>query len=136
MQPNSLNASVSYGDKSSSKVLGLGKVVITPDLLLVNVMLVETLGYNLLSVYQLATLGFSTFFDIDMVVLMWCKSPKVAFVGYVKNGLYVIDFSEKTTTPMTCLIAKVDVGWLWHHQLANVNLRSLQNLLKVTTSVD
>lgn len=43
-------SSITYGDKSTSKVLGLGKVVITPDMKLVDVMLVETLGYNLMSV--------------------------------------------------------------------------------------
>ena len=60
LRPNTTNVSVSYGDKSQSKVLGLGKVVVTKDVTLVNVMLVETLGYNLLSVSQLAIIGFGT----------------------------------------------------------------------------
>ena len=46
MRANHLNTTVYYGDKFKSKVLGLGKVVIAPDISLVNVMLVETLGYN------------------------------------------------------------------------------------------
>jgi hypothetical protein len=79
---------VSYGDKSSSKLLGFGKVVITPDVSLVNVMLVKTIGYNLLSVCQLATMGYATYLDVDFVVVMWSKNLKVAFVGYVENGLY------------------------------------------------
>jgi hypothetical protein len=99
MRPNLSNASVSYGDKSSSKVLGFGKVIVTLNVSLVNVMLVDTLGYNLLSIRLLATLGFATFFDIDFVVLMWSKTLKVAFVGYVKNGLYVVDFSGKPLQP-------------------------------------
>jgi hypothetical protein len=56
LRPNSSNVTVSYGDKSSSKVLGFGKVVITSDVSLVNVMLVETIGYNLVFVCQLATI--------------------------------------------------------------------------------
>jgi hypothetical protein len=114
LRPNTSNVTVSYGDKLSSKVLSFGKVVITPDVSLVNVMLVETIGYNLLSVRQLATMGYATYFDVDIVVVMWSKSLKVAFVGYVKNSLYVMDFSEKYTTAAICLIAKADVGWLWH----------------------
>jgi hypothetical protein len=70
LRPNSSNVMFSYGDKSSSKVLGFGKVVITPDVSLVNVMLVETIGYNLLSVYQLSTMGYATYFDVDFVVIM------------------------------------------------------------------
>ena len=130
LRPNSSNTTVSYGDKTRSKVMGLGKVVVTPDVSLVNVMLVETLGYNLLSVRQLAIMGIATFFDVDMVVLLWSKSLKVAFVGYVENGLYVVDFSGKTTTAAICLFAKEDVGWLWHRRLAHVNMRALQSLHK------
>ena len=50
MKPNINQITVSYGDRSKSKVLGLGKVVVAPDISLMDVMLVETLGYNLLSV--------------------------------------------------------------------------------------
>jgi hypothetical protein len=128
LRPNTSNVTVSYGDKSSSKVLGFGKVVITPDVSLVNVMLVETIGYNLLSVRQLDTMGYATYFDVDIVVVMWSKTLKVAFVGYVENDLYVVDFSKKPTMAAICLIAKANVGWLWYRRLAHVNMRALQNL--------
>ena len=80
MKPNINQITVSYGDRSKSKVLGLGKVVVAPDISLVDVMLVETLGYNLLSVRALGKIGFAVFFDNDIVVLMWSKTLKVAFV--------------------------------------------------------
>jgi hypothetical protein len=105
LRPNPNNAQVSYGDGATSKVLGLGKVIITPDLSIGDVMLVETLSYNLLSVRQLAIMGFATFFDIDIVTLLWRKSLTVAFVGYVENGLFVVDFSKKPTMDATCLMA-------------------------------
>ena len=75
-------------------------------------------------------MGFATFFDIDTVALLWSKTLKVAFVGHVENGLYVINFSERPTKTATCLMAKADVGWLWHRRLAHINMRSLQSLLK------
>ena len=121
---------VSYGDKSKSQVLGLGKVVVTPNISLVDVMLVETLGYNLLSVRALGKMGFAVFIDNDIVVLMWSKSLKVAFVGYVENNLYMVNFSGKTTTNAICLFGKADEGWLWHRRLGHVNMRTLQRLHK------
>jgi hypothetical protein len=127
--PSSLGY-VTYGDSSRSKVLGLGIVVISQNVIVEDVMLVETLSYNLLSVAQLADMGFATFFDVGIMVLLWSNSLKVAFVGHVKNGLYVIDFSEKVTKAATCLMAKVDVGWLWHRRLGHVNMRTLQSLHK------
>jgi hypothetical protein len=121
---------VTYGDSSRSKVLGLGKVVISQNVTMEDVMLVETLSYNLLSVAQLADMGFATFFNVGIVVLLWSKSLKVAFVGHVKNGLYVIDFLEKVTKAVTYLMAKVDAGWLWHRRLGHVNMTTLQSLHK------
>ena len=64
------------------------------------------------------------------MALLWSKTLKVAFVGHVEDGLYVINFLERPTKTATCLMAKVDVGWLWHRRLAHVNMRSLQSLLK------
>jgi hypothetical protein len=121
---------VTYGDSSRSKVLGLGKVVISHNVTVEDVMHVETLSYNLLSIAQLPDMGFATFFDVGIVVLLWSKSLKVAFVGHVENGLYVIEFSDKVTKAATCLMAKVDVGWLWHRRLGHVNMRTLQSLHK------
>ena len=111
MKPNINQITVSYGDRSKSKVLGLGKVIVAPDISLVDVMLVETLGYNLLSVRALGKMGFAVFFDNDIVVLMWSKTLKVAFVGHVENDLYVVDFSGKTTAGPMCLFGKADTGW-------------------------
>ena len=110
LRPNRDGHTVTYGDRSKSKVLGLGKVVVTLDVSLVNVLLVETLGYNLMSVASLADMGFGTYFDKGIVVLMWSKSLKVAFVGYVEHGLYVVDFSRESNRTTMCLMAKGDVG--------------------------
>jgi hypothetical protein len=81
-------------------------------------------------VAELANMGFATFFDVGIVVFLWRKSLKVAHVGHVENGLYVINFSKKATKAATCLMAKVGVGWLWHHWLGHVNMRTLQSLHK------
>jgi hypothetical protein len=112
MMPNVNNITVTYGDMSQSEVLGLGKVGVTPNISLVDVMLVETLGYNLLSVRALGKMGFAFFIDYDIVVLLWSKSLKVAFIGHIENNLYVVDFSGKTTTSAMCLFGKADVGEL------------------------
>ncbi|KAK1644620.1 hypothetical protein QYE76_062425, partial [Lolium multiflorum] len=124
LRPNINNITVSFGDNSTSEVLGFGKVVVAHNITLVDVMLVKTLGYNLLS------MGFAVFIDNDIVVLLWSKTLKVAFVGYREHNLYVVDFSGTTTSSAMCLFGKADVGWLWHRRLAHVNMRTLQSLHK------
>jgi hypothetical protein len=129
LQPNDDQIIMTYAGKSKSKVMGFGKVVVAHNITLVNVMLVETLGYNLISVRALGKMGFAVFVDDDIVVLMWSKSLKVAFVGYVEHDLYVVDFSGQATTSAMCLFEKANVGWLWR-RLAHVNMRTLQSLHK------
>ena len=130
LRPNIHNTTVSFGNNAKSEVVGFGKVVVAPDVTLVDVMLVNTLGYNLLSVRALGKMGFAVFIDNDIVILLWRKSLKVAFVGYVENDLYVVDFSGKTTTSAMCLFGKADMGWFWHCRLGHVNMRTLQILHK------
>src|ERR1043165_8001659 len=117
---------VQFGDANTSKVLGLGKVIISPDSSIEKVLLVKTCAFNLLFVRQLAMMGLCTFFDKDMVTLMWSKTLKVAFVGHVEDGMYVLDFSRAPTNIAMWLMAKVNVGWLGHRRLAHVNMRSFQ----------
>ncbi|KAK1666845.1 hypothetical protein QYE76_055004 [Lolium multiflorum] len=82
LRPNINNITVvSFGDNSTSEVLGFGKVVVAHNITLVDVMLVKTLGYNLISVSALGKMGFAVFIDNDIVVLLWSKTLKVAFVG-------------------------------------------------------
>ena len=71
-----------------------------------NVMLVESLGFNLLSVRALNKMGFAVFLDIDIVVLLWSKTLTVAFIGYVEDDLFVVYFSGKTTSNSMCLFER------------------------------
>ena len=129
---DSLKASsnISFGDNSKGKVLGLGKVVISSDASLKNVMLVQSLHYNLLSTIQLARAGYDSHFGEFHVTVFKRSNLKVVFVGHVEDNLYVVDFSKEKTHLATCLMAKADVGWLWHRRLAHVGMRNLQALLK------
>ena len=54
--------SITFGDNSKGKVKGLGKIVISNDLSISNVLLVESLNFNLLSMAQLCDLGFKCIF--------------------------------------------------------------------------
>jgi hypothetical protein len=72
---------VAYRDSSRSKVLGLDKFLVSHNVTMEDVMLVESISYNLLSVAQLADMGFATFIDVGIVVLLWSKSLKVAHIG-------------------------------------------------------
>ena len=58
-----------FGDDGKGKVMSLGKIAISNNQSLSNVLLVNSLSYNLLSVSQLCKLGFNCLFtDVDVTV--------------------------------------------------------------------
>ena len=65
----SLDEDVTFGDNSKGKVVGLGKVAITKDLSISNVLFVESVSFNLLSIAQFCDLELiCTFSDSEVVV--------------------------------------------------------------------
>ena len=104
---------ITYADKGKSKVLGLGKVAISKDRHMDKVMLVESLGFNLMSVSMLCDLDMVIMFGTYCcIVLMESDNSKV-FEGFWRGDLYIVDFSTGPQ-PATCLLAKTSEDWLWH----------------------
>jgi transposase InsO family protein len=54
----------------------------------------------------------------------------LAFEGVLDDKLYLVDFSRENVDLDACLIAKTNMGWLWHHLLAHVGIKNLHKLLK------
>jgi hypothetical protein len=112
---------ITFGDGNQGLVKGLGKIAMSPDHSISNVFLVESLGYNLLSVSQLCKMGYNYLFtDVDAL----------DFKGVLDGQLYLVDFTKNNAELDTCLIAKINMGWLWHHRLAHVGMKNLHKILK------
>jgi hypothetical protein len=62
--------SITFGNNGKGKVKGLGKIAIFNDISISNVLLVESLNFNLLSVAQLCDLGFKCIFGVDNVEII------------------------------------------------------------------
>ncbi|KAK1698437.1 hypothetical protein QYE76_015134 [Lolium multiflorum] len=115
-------SSITFGDNSKGKVLGYGKVAISKDLCLEMIMLLESLGYNLLPIYHLADACYNSYFTNHCLKVFRSDNLKLVLVGYVENNLYVVDLSKESPSSSTCLMAaKHDEGWLWHRRLGHVN---------------
>jgi hypothetical protein len=55
-----------FGDNREGEVLGLGKIAISNDNLISNVLLVNSLRYNLLSISQLYEMGYNCLLQITV----------------------------------------------------------------------
>ena len=118
---------VTFGDNSKGKVVGLGKVAITKDLSISNVLLVESVSFNLLSIAQLCDLGLICTFS-DQEVVVTCKENKsLIFKGFRHGNIYLVDFSSNDVSLATCLFSNNSMGWLWHRRIAHIGSRRPSN---------
>jgi hypothetical protein len=121
---------ITFGDGNQGLIKGLGKIAISPDHSISNVFLVNSLDYNLLSISQLCKMGYNCIFTDIGVTVFRRSDDSIAFKGVLEGQLYLVDFNENKAELNTCLNAKTNMGWLWHHRLAHVGMKNLHKLLK------
>ena len=83
---------ITLGDNSIGNIQGLGKVAISNNLSILNVLLVAPLSFNLLSV------GLQCLFTPSEVVVSKMDDESVIFKGFRYNNLYLVDFSSDDAT--------------------------------------
>jgi transposase InsO family protein len=67
----------------------------------------------------------------DKGVTVFRKSDgSFVFKGVLRGKLYLVDFIPEEVELDRCLIAKTNMGWLWHRRLAHVGMRNLHKLQK------
>jgi thiamine kinase-like enzyme len=93
-------------------VIGLGKVAITLEHSISNVLHVDLLSYNLLSVSQLCEIGYNCLFMDKGVEVFKREDSSIVFMGRLKGKLYLVDFKKSKAKLETCLVAKSRMGWL------------------------
>jgi hypothetical protein len=118
---------ITFGDNSQGKVLEFGNIAITNEHSISKV-LVESMNYNLLSVSQLCEIGNNCLFTNKGVTVFRRSDSSFAFKGVLRGKLYLVDFIYEQVKLDKCLIAKTNMGWLWHHMLAHVGMRNLHKL--------
>jgi hypothetical protein len=121
---------ITFEDGNQGLVKGLGKIAISPDHSISNVFLVDSLDYNLLSVSQLCKMGYNCLFTDVGVTAFRRSDDSIAFKGLLDGQLYLVDFNDNKAELENCLIAKTNMGWLWHCRPTHVGMKNLHKLLK------
>jgi hypothetical protein len=120
---------ITFGDNSQGQVHGFSKIAITTEHSISKV-LVESLDYNLLSILQLCEMGYNYLFTNKGVTVFRRSDGSFALKCVLRDKLYRVDFIQEEVELDRCLIAKTNMGWLWHRRLAHVGIRNLNKLQK------
>ena len=115
--------SITFGDNGKGKVKGFGKITISNNMSISNVLLVESLNFNLLSMAQLCDLGFKCIFGVDDVEIISVDGSNLIFKCFRYENLYLVDFNASEAQLSTCLFTKSSIDWLWHRRFGHVGIK-------------
>jgi hypothetical protein len=73
-------------------------------------------------------MGYNYLFTDKGVTVFRRSDGSFAFRGVLRGKLYLMDFIPKEVELDKCLIAKINMGWLWHRRIARVGMRNLPKL--------
>jgi hypothetical protein len=120
------DGSVSFGNDDSTKIIGKGTVRIgNKNEKAENVLLVEDMKHNILSVSQMCDQGHKVTFNSQKCEIRKEGSGKlVATAARTSSNIYVLNEigNEK------CCLGKEDESWLWHRRMGHMHF---DNLVKV-----
>jgi hypothetical protein len=122
------DGSVSFGNDDSSKIIGKGTVRIgNKNEKAENVLLVEDMKHNLLSVSQMCDQGHKVTFDSQKCEIRKEGLGKlVATAARTSSNIYVLSEigNEK------CCLGKEDESWLWHRRMGHMHFDILVKVSK------
>jgi hypothetical protein len=75
-------------------------------------------------------MGYNYLFTDVGVTIFRRSDDSIAFKGVLDGQLYLVDFNDNNAELDTCLLAKTNMGWLWHHRLVHAGMKNLHKLLK------
>ena len=104
---------VTFGDNSKGFVIGIGEVInigISNSPIIPNVLLVEKLKHNLLSISQLCDKGFEIKFEKDKCKI-FDQSKNLLFEGFRNHNIYILNMNIKNNSDL-CLSANHDDPWI------------------------
>ena len=116
---------MTYGDNNKGKILGKGTIGNENIFLIHDVLYVEGLKHNLLSISQFCDRGYQVTFRTNSCEIRLPNSKEVLLVGKRSNNVYLLDISKSTS--IGCLSTKNEESWLWHKRIAHIHMHHLIN---------
>src|ERR1044072_9262210 len=122
---------VGFGGNQKGKIIGSGTIGYGKSSSIKNVILVEGLMHNLLSISQLADNGHDVIFNQKSCQVVSQKDGSILFNGTRKNNIYKISMSYLVKQNAKCLLSVNEEQWVWHRKLGHVSLRRISQLNKL-----
>src|ERR1044072_3714968 len=122
---------VGFGGNQKGKIIGCETIGNGKNPSIQNVLLVEGLMHNLLSISQLSDNGYDVVFKQKSCKVISQKDGSILFSGQRKNNIYKVSISDLEKQNTKCLLSVYQEQWVWHRRLGHVSLRKISQLNKL-----
>ncbi|RDX62902.1 hypothetical protein CR513_58723, partial [Mucuna pruriens] len=120
-----------FGDNQKGKIVRISKIGKHHFPSIENVLFVEGLKHNLLSISQLCDNGYNVSFNKGECIVKNLDGS-LMFSAKRQNNLYKINLTDLTNQSVTCLVSIKDDTWTWHKKLEHASLRLISKLKSIT----
>ena len=121
---------VTFGDNSKGKIKGKGVIGKNDSTSIQNVLFVQGLKHNLLSVSQLCDSGFRLLFESKGVLVINIESNKIVFIDHRFGNVYVVFLDDLSNQNVCFMALRQDDISLWHRKLGHASLSVISKLVK------
>ena len=112
-----------FADGIKSRIVGIGNVGKNDSDLITNVMLIEGLTHNLISISQFCGQGYRVVFERFQCVIKDSTSDKIILATRRCDNTYVLYLDDLLDKNVKCLASFVDEKWMWHTMLGHAHMR-------------
>jgi len=121
---------VTFGDNNKEIIMGEGNIGDQYKTQIKNVLYVNGLKHNLLSIGQLYDKGFKIEFNKNYCLISEAMSGEVVTIGKRIGNIYMLNIEHASFHELGCLVTKIDDSWLWHRRAAHINMHHCNHLDK------
>jgi hypothetical protein len=121
---------ITFGDNGRESVLSEGDIKVSDKITLRRVTLVQSLGYNLLSMSQLLDEGFEVLFQPGGSPILDSRGDLVCMV-VPKGQVFRANFSQSSGVERCFLAGSSSELWKWHRKLGHLSFDLLSRLSKL-----
>jgi len=119
---------VKFADGIKSKIVGIGNVGKNNSDLITDVMLVEGLTHNLLSISQFCDQAYRVIFEPSQCIVKDSTSDKIILAAKRRNNTYVLYLDDLIDQNVKCFASFVDEKWLWHKKLGHAHMKLISEI--------
>lgn len=120
---------VTYGDNNKGAILGKGSGGNPSSTTIYDVILIEGLKHNLLSIIQLCDKGYKITFTNTYCIIEHNDKKHDSFKILRVNNIYMLNLNDVSSTSTKCLVTMSDDSWLCHRSLSHVNFDLLNKVV-------